>query len=108
MDYQTDTDHQRLVWAPILSFAALLSQYTVDSFISSMTSKPPKTQWQPDEVTTLVHYLHTHRADAGDGGNFKQTTYTTAAAHINMIYPNATHLKTPAAVKNKWTSFVSY
>ena len=108
MDYQTDINHRRLVWASVLSLAALLSQYTVNSFISSMTSRPPKMNWPPNEVSTLVHYLHKHHERIGDGGNFRQDIYAAAAAHLNMIHPNPTHPKTADAVKNKWMSFVSH
>ena len=99
MDYQTDINHRRLIWASVLSLAALLSQYTVNSFISSMASRPPKTNWPPNEVSTLVHYLHKHHKRIGDGGNFRWDIYAAAAAHLNTIHPNPTHLKTADAVK---------
>ncbi|KIM56856.1 hypothetical protein SCLCIDRAFT_29284 [Scleroderma citrinum Foug A] len=57
--------------------------------------------WPPNEVLTLVHYLHKHHERIGDGGNFRQDIYAAAAAaHLNMIHPNPTHPKTADAVKN--------
>ncbi|KIM59452.1 hypothetical protein SCLCIDRAFT_9936 [Scleroderma citrinum Foug A] len=61
--------------------------------------------WPPNEVSTLVHYLHKHGERIGDGSNFRQDIYAAAAAHLNMIHPNPTHPKTADAVKNKWMSF---
>ncbi|KAI6020361.1 hypothetical protein BKA83DRAFT_4016032, partial [Pisolithus microcarpus] len=61
-----------------------------------------KAQWCDEEVKALVKFLYDHRAEAGDNGNFKSSTYHAAAEHIAPLLKDGPP-KTSAAVKNKWT-----
>ncbi|KAI5991978.1 hypothetical protein EDC04DRAFT_2613770 [Pisolithus marmoratus] len=72
----------------------------------AMKSSQPRESWRPEEVETLIHFLHEHQSEVGDGGNFKKSTYAAAAAHINKTHLTAGQLKTQDAVKNKWSSYV--
>lgn len=62
-----------------------------------------KAQWNSVEVSAFVDYLHEHRAERGDAGNFKPSVYSAAATAIG---PHRTSgpPKTGAMCKNKWTS----
>ncbi|KIM59386.1 hypothetical protein SCLCIDRAFT_126249 [Scleroderma citrinum Foug A] len=73
-----------------------------------MASRPPKTNWPPNEVSTLVHYLHKHHERIGDGGNFRRDIYAAAAAHLNMIHPNPTHLKAADTLRKTFHDIEAY
>lgn len=51
-------------------------------------------QWSPAEEKALLEYLVDHVSEAGNGGNFKMTTFEAAAMHI-------AHLLERGAVKTK-------
>jgi len=112
MDYpEPDIQHRRLIWASVASLAALLSQYTIDSFISSSmsqkpSSKPPKAQWSTEETRVLIDFLHQHRDQVGDDGHFKRFTYQAAADHLAPFLESGPR-KTAESVKTKWVSYVS-
>ncbi|KIO02040.1 hypothetical protein M404DRAFT_106798, partial [Pisolithus tinctorius Marx 270] len=69
-------------------------------------SSGPKASWNPAEVDVLIKYLHHHRFEAGDNGNFKSNLYTSAAAHISEFLTEGLP-KTRDMVKNKWVSHIS-
>jgi hypothetical protein len=68
------------------------------------------THWTTEETSRLIEYLIIHRAEGGDGVNFKQTTFTGAAdllleppdgiAKENYVVNNRDWL----SCKNKWNS----
>ncbi|KIN96155.1 hypothetical protein M404DRAFT_163979, partial [Pisolithus tinctorius Marx 270] len=68
-------------------------------------SSGPKASWNPAEVDALIKYLHRHRFEAGDNGNFKSNLYTSAAAHISEFLTEGPP-KTRDMVKNKWVSHI--
>ncbi|KAI6019118.1 hypothetical protein EDC04DRAFT_2901939 [Pisolithus marmoratus] len=72
-----------------------------------MPPKPPspKAIWNDREVNSLIHYLHEHRTEAGDNGNFKSSIYNAAAQHISQHLMSGP-AKTNAMVKNKWVSHI--
>jgi hypothetical protein len=39
-------------------------------------------RWTVEETTCLLEYLIAHRAEAGDGTGFKQSTFTGASTHL--------------------------
>ena len=43
-------------------------------------------QWSVEEESDLIGFLSDHRVEAGDGAGFKQSVWTTAAAHMSMLY----------------------
>lgn len=63
----------------------------------------PKAQWNPAEVSAFVDYLHEHRAERGDAGNFKGSVYAAAATAINC-HRTSGPPKTGAMCKNKWAA----
>jgi erythromycin esterase-like protein len=79
MDFQARQKQQRH-WAVILTVSTLILQYS--TFLTTMMQRPEKAFWNKEETTALVDYLHTHRAEAGDGGNFKTVTFQAASVHL--------------------------
>ena len=60
-----------------------------------------RAQWNKNEVAKLVDYLHEHRAQRGDTGNFKDPTYNAAAEYIQPFCTTGP-VKTGKMVKTKW------
>ena len=54
--------------------------------------------WSGSEADALVNYLHTHCAEWGDSGNFKDSMYAAAAEHIKDLHISG-KIK---SVWNKW------
>jgi hypothetical protein len=83
---------------------ALTSLYTQIATIMSLPAQNPaeaKAYWTDDETTRLVQYLWEHRAECGDGGNFKNVTFNTAAEHL-ASHPTLGAPKTAKQLKTKW------
>lgn len=59
--------------------------------------------WSSAEESAFVGFLVEHRAEAGDGGNFKTGTFQKALGHIAPFHERggAKNVKT---LRNKWTS----
>ncbi|KIK12617.1 hypothetical protein PISMIDRAFT_46886, partial [Pisolithus microcarpus 441] len=57
--------------------------------------------WTPEEVTALVRYLHEHRAERGDTGNFRQSTYANVAEHLRPLHVSG-KIKDHKNVSIKW------
>ncbi|KAN0141121.1 hypothetical protein V8E53_000877 [Lactarius tabidus] len=68
-----------------------------------MPANPTATQWTLSDEKLLVSFLHEHRAASGDGGNFKMTTFQSAAAVLEAERTTG-GLKTAKACQNKWAS----
>jgi hypothetical protein len=47
-----------------------------------VAKKAAKAFWTADDEQALVEFLKKHKAEAGDGANFKQTTWVAAAADM--------------------------
>ncbi|KAI6033550.1 hypothetical protein BKA83DRAFT_4486639 [Pisolithus microcarpus] len=77
-----DLDHLQLTWVSVASLMVIALQYTLDSFSHSM---PPRS--------------------SGDNGNFKSSTYHSAAQHITQHLTSGP-MKTAAMVRNKWLSHI--
>lgn len=94
---------QRRLWAGAAAITTLCAHYTTVLMATSSSGKLPKAQWNDAEVDALVDYLHDHKAEAGDGGNFKASTFNAAAAHIK---PYLLHgpMKTGKMCRGKWTT----
>ena len=65
-----------------------------------------KAFWTQADEEALVRFLIDVKASAGDGGNFKKTTWTAAAAHMRQ-FTSKGGPKTADSCKNKWNR-VSY
>lgn len=63
---------------------------------------PPST-WTHAEVVALVDFLHEYRAEAGDGGNFKKTTFHRLTQHLVPFCTNG-HVKDVKSCQNKWSA----
>ncbi|KAG1759426.1 hypothetical protein EDD22DRAFT_738670, partial [Suillus occidentalis] len=71
---------------------------------SGRTRKVPA-YWTQDEEATLLQYLLSHKAEAGDTASFQKTTWHGAATHINAAFPNQRGgEKTTGVCKTKWTN----
>jgi hypothetical protein len=79
---------------------ATMSQSTQQS------KRAEKAIWDKEETFVLLDYFLDHKAEAGDGGNFKKATLTGALAVI-AEYRTAGPVKTVDQIKSKWQS-VSY
>ena len=42
-------------------------------------------QWSVQEESELIGFLSNHKAEAGDGANFKQAIWTQAATHMSVL-----------------------
>jgi hypothetical protein len=72
------------------------------SLMTSQSETSVRASWKDQETSALVDFLLTNKAEAGDNGNFKDSTFTKAAVHINNL-----HLGVPKTSKqchSKWTS----
>ncbi|KAJ7586030.1 hypothetical protein C8J56DRAFT_749684, partial [Mycena floridula] len=59
--------------------------------------------WSQDEELQFVHFLWDHFSEAGQGGNFKATTYNAASVFMEQRRTTGGP-KTADACKNKYTS----
>jgi len=61
-----------------------------------------RSAWTADDDRAFVAYLLKHKAEAGDGANFKQTTLTAAAAEMENHRTKGAP-KTWKSCQTKWT-----
>ena len=73
------------------------------SFILLFMSEPTHENavWDEKETEQMIEYLRDHTSQAGDGGNFKDSTYQAAATHITPHHKNGP-AKTAKHVKDKY------
>ena len=57
-------------------------------------------QWTIQVERELINFLSDHRAEVGDGANFKQAVWTQAATHMSTLYPNIAFNATQCS--SKW------
>jgi hypothetical protein len=67
------------------------------------TSQNKNSHWSVEEETALLTFLIQHKAEAGDGCQFKATVWRGAAAELSKRPHNKGGLKTDKVCKNKWT-----
>ncbi|KAF9059979.1 hypothetical protein BDP27DRAFT_1190788, partial [Rhodocollybia butyracea] len=58
-------------------------------------------QWAHTDVTRFLDFLFEHQSEAGDSGNFKNTTFTAAALYLEETRTEGA-VKNAAACKRKW------
>jgi len=80
---------------------AVVKIFTVFALSLMTTEAGARANWKDQEVSALVDYLLEHKAEAGDGGNFKESTFTRAAAHINDLQLGVA--KTTKQCHSKWS-----
>src|SRR5271170_133672 len=61
----------------------------------------PAATWTDADESALLAFLLDHKAEAGDGANFKQTTWNEAAIKLGER-PYKGGAKTANSCKNKW------
>jgi len=64
---------------------------------------PAGAVWTSAEESAFVDFLVDHKAEAGDGGNFKTTTYQRVVGHLAPLRQRGA-IKTVKACRNKWTA----
>ena len=64
-------------------------------------NSPAQARWTPQEVSVLIDYLHAHRFEHGDGGNFKDSTISGAVEHLKQFHPGGKP-KDAKCVRYKW------
>jgi hypothetical protein len=64
---------------------------------------PAANTWISAEEVALVAFLHDNRAEAGDGGSFKKSTFQRAAQYIASFRGNG-QAKDVKSCQNKWTA----
>jgi hypothetical protein len=71
---------------------------------SAVYTKPQKERatWTQDDETALITFLLKHKSEAGDGGNFKSSTWTLVATKMNGLKKKGGE-KTADSCKGKWT-----
>ena len=52
------------------------------------TAETKHGQWSIQEERDLISYLSNHKAETGDGANFKQAVWTQAATYMSTLHPN--------------------
>jgi hypothetical protein len=57
-------------------------------------------QWTTGEERELIDFLSDHKSEAGDGSNFKSTTWTQAAAHMSALHVNVRY--SASQCSGKW------
>ncbi|KAF8816147.1 hypothetical protein BYT27DRAFT_7221677 [Phlegmacium glaucopus] len=65
---------------------------------------PAGAVWTAAEETALVNFLEDNKAEAGDGGNFKTTTFQWAVSQIAPLHERGL-VKTVKSTHTKWISF---
>jgi Myb/SANT-like DNA-binding domain len=65
------------------------------------TSGPGAVQWTVGEEEILIDFLVTHKAEAGDGLNFKASFWTAAAEHMQP-HTKKGGKKTADKCRSKW------
>jgi hypothetical protein len=53
--------------------------------VQPSASEDAPVQWFKPEEEAMVSFLATHKAEAGDGFNFKETTWSKVAAHLKPL-----------------------
>ena len=61
----------------------------------------PQSIWTEADETALIDFLSLHRAEAGDGGNFKEAVFNAAAIEMKNIMMMGPE-KTSSACRSKW------
>ena len=70
---------------------------------SLQPTMPAGAIWTAPEETALVEFLVNNKAEAGDGGNFKTSTFQQAVSHITTLHERGP-IKT---IKSTWSKWIS-
>ena len=78
-----------------------LGSHFVSLLVAAMSQEDGKANWNDSEILALVDFLWEHRAQAGDGGTFKNTMFNAAADKIAEHWTVGPS-KTAKRCKTKW------
>ena len=59
--------------------------------------------WTIEDESALISFLIEHKSEAGDGVDFKQPTWVSAAQELAKRVPHKGAPKTADSCKNKWS-----
>lgn len=108
MDSSTARLKRRRLQTGAVAIIALCAQYTTLLMATTPTAtSSAKAYWNDKEIAAFIDYLHDHKAEAGDGGNFKISTFNRAAEHLAPLLTQGGK-KTSAMCKTKWASASQY
>ncbi|KAJ7235047.1 hypothetical protein C8J57DRAFT_1728809 [Mycena rebaudengoi] len=63
----------------------------------------------PEDLTTVLQFLHSQKSRAGEGGNFDKTVFSEAAAHMAAnCPPKKGGPKTADSIAQKWKGVREY
>jgi hypothetical protein len=77
------------------------------TFDASQSTEATRSQWSDKDVRNLLDFLMQHKAEAGDGGNFKPSVWQAAAETLAKYPPERGASKTAASCKSKWSKVSS-
>jgi hypothetical protein len=103
--YMMDEINRHLERRRLLNSAVSLTAlgtHFVSLLVAAMSQEEGKANWNTAEVDAFVDFLWVHRAEAGDGGSFKDTTFNAVAEHIADLWVTGP-IKTAKRCKTKWT-----
>ena len=83
-------------------FMATRSKPSSDSNPGFDKAQKERTQWTSEDEKALVTCLLKFKSEAGDGANFKNTTWSQVAKEMDELKTKGGE-KTVAACKNKWS-----
>ena len=68
----------------------------------TVNSEDAPVSWSLAEEKAMISFLVTHRAEAGDGYNFKESSWSKVADHLRPMRTEG-GVKTGKKCKEKWT-----
>lgn len=98
--------HQRNILISALALTAICTQLVTVMSVqpaAARAQKPEKAKWNEVETTKLVEYLLEHRAEGGEAGTFKTSTFNAAAQHIAQDRSSGP-VKTAKNLQTKWSA----
>lgn len=93
--------HRQLIINHIRTTVSLLGRSIQE--MAQEAQSAGKAKWSEAEVDALVDYLHEHRSERADGGNFKDVTYSAAATMLQPLLVSG-RPKDTKSVKYKWSA----
>ncbi|KAG2364077.1 hypothetical protein BDR07DRAFT_1375373 [Suillus spraguei] len=103
-----DPHLQKVIYSSIVAVVTICGHFTTVLMATDTTavnSGEAKAQWNVAETNALLAHLLQNICEAGDGRNFKTSTFTSAAATLlsaNLL--TASPPKTNRCCRNKWNS----
>jgi hypothetical protein len=107
MDF-IDPHLRKLIYSSVVAVITICGHFTTVLMATDTTaanSGEAKAQWNVAETNALLAHLLQNISEAGDGRNFKTSTFTSAAAALssaNLL--TAGPPKTNRRCRNKWNS----